>query len=248
MCFYLFVCLFVCLFIFFFSRKGMVNITMITSYFCHALFISLTLFWSCKTACPAGPQGPAGINGSCTGSCVNSIDLVNGNITLAAGSGMYINTTGQVFTFINTAGGAFALANITQDVYVDKSGSDITGSGVPNNPYFTISHAMSTILDASPSKRYGIKVGPGKYSNNISYKANVFIIGDTPLNTFISGNIDLNDSSWNSNGIDDRSGAQNIDLQSTGYITFDFTLQNSSSGKMYFWNCKISPGLVMIAY
>ena len=53
----------------------------------------------------------------------------------------------------------------TQIVYVRKSGSDITGNGTENNPYLTIAHALSTILDASVNKRYVILLGPGQYAD-----------------------------------------------------------------------------------
>jgi hypothetical protein len=139
-----------------------------------------------------------------------------------------------------------ALPNVTQEVYVDKSGSDSAGDGTVLNPFFTISHGVSIITDSSPSKKYIVKVGPGDYSDNFALPANVVIKGAEVTVTRITGNVNLNHSSWNDGGQDDRSGYE--DLIAVGAQTFDFTAQSSSAGKLYFTNVRFLSTPVMTAY
>lgn len=53
----------------------------------------------------------------------------------------------------------------TGTIYVSKTGNDHSGNGSEFNPYATITFAMSMILDASASKHYKLKIGPGSYVN-----------------------------------------------------------------------------------
>src|SRR5574337_2173045 len=72
-------------------------------------------------------------------------------------------------------------------VYVNKSGSDATGTGSYNNPWLTITFAMSQITFAGVGFPVGIFVGPGIYAEpNLPIKANVFIVGSGPTLTTIS--------------------------------------------------------------
>jgi hypothetical protein len=125
----------------------------------------------------------------------------------------------------------------TQVVYIRQGGSDTTGNGTPLYPYATISHAFSTITDASYTKRYEFDVGPGDWADNFSWKAWVFMKGSVVLATRLNGTIDINDPSWGIGGShsDVRAGAQDISFRGT--LSLDFSLQNSQYGKFYFWNC-----------
>lgn len=132
--------------------------------------------------------------------------------------------------------------NITvdQNVYVSKSGNDTTGTGAFGQPYLTIGKAITTITDASPTKRYAIYVGAGDYNENLVLKANMFVIGSSPLSTRITGStLNINDTTWNVASTDNRSGFQDISVNPV--CTFDFSVQaNNTDGKLYFWNIRTS--------
>jgi hypothetical protein len=175
---------------------------------------------------PQGPQGPQGYKGS------RGFTGFQGS----QGPQGLTGATGPGFPPI-------APSN-SQTVYVNKGGNDITGDGTINNPYATILKAMTTILDASPTKRYAIIVGPGNYGENLSLKANVMIIGEDRVVVRIgtSGSfININDPTWSVIG-DNRSGFDNVTLIAST-LTFDFTAQSSVQGKLYFYsiNCNNTP-------
>ncbi len=121
-------------------------------------------------------------------------------------------------------------------MYVNIGGSDSTGDGSIGNPYLTIPFALSTIIDASPTKRYAIIVGSGTFASNISLKANVEVRGANPIATTISGNVDINDASWTPAG-NHRSGFQDCAL--LGSISFDFNATSSNEGKINLYNVRI---------
>lgn len=127
-----------------------------------------------------------------------------------------------------------------RSLFVDKSGNDTTGTGSIGQPYLTIGKAIAVITDASPTKRYGIFVGPGDYAENLVLKANIFIKGSGPLDTRITGTtLNINDATWNVTSADNRSGFQDISVNPT--CTFDFSVQaNNTDGKLYFWNIRTS--------
>jgi hypothetical protein len=54
----------------------------------------------------------------------------------------------------------------TFTIYVDKSGSDSTGTGSISRPYLTATFAMSTITSSSSTNRYIINIGPGVFSES----------------------------------------------------------------------------------
>jgi pectin methylesterase-like acyl-CoA thioesterase len=85
----------------------------------------------------------------------------------------------------------------TQIVYVNKAGNDATADGSECNPFLTVTAAMASILDASPTKRYAISIGPGNYAEPLIHlKANVQLIGTSTLLTRLSIPFDINDPSW----------------------------------------------------
>lgn len=130
------------------------------------------------------------------------------------------------------------LPGTDQTVYVTKLGNDSTGNGSFGKPYLTIGHALTSITDSSPSKRYTIDVATGDYSENLVLKANIFIKGAGPIATRITGTtIDINDATWNNAANDSRSGFQDISVNGTG--TWDFTAQaGNTQGKLYFFNVR----------
>jgi hypothetical protein len=166
-----------------------------------------------------------------------------GHLLLGSAQLKFPNADGSTNNVMITDGsGSLSFAPLltaisTQQVYVSLQGSDSTGDGSANNPWATITHAQNNISPTTTT-RYTIWVDAGFYSENISLKANVFIAGAAPVETRLTGNIDINNSSWNVNA-DNRSGFANIELR--GNITFDFTAQtNNLQGKLYLFEVRIS--------
>lgn len=118
-------------------------------------------------------------------------------------------------------------------IYVNLTGSNVTGNGSVNAPFQTVAHAMSTIVSTGPTDLYTIIVGPGWYADGFSLKANVTVAG-TALQTYLTGNIDINDASW----LDPAGLIQNqsafINCILIGTLTFDYNAQQSSAGSINF--------------
>lgn len=72
-----------------------------------------------------------------------------------------------------------AIATFNNNRYVAVNGSDTTGNGSVANPYASISHALSTITDNSPSNTYAVILAGGVYteSSTISVGAGIHVIG-----------------------------------------------------------------------
>jgi hypothetical protein len=121
--------------------------------------------------------------------------------------------------------------SVQQVVYVSKSGNDTTCSvGRIDLPCLTINKASAIITDATSSKIYLIKVGPGSYvESSLALKASVFIQGSGSFfggTTYVSvsgGDITLDPSLATAGGrfglydlyINGSSGC-NFDLQAVG--------------------------------
>lgn len=116
-----------------------------------------------------------------------------------------------------------------QIVHVSKNGL-VTNSGKQHSPFSTITAAQDSIVDASPTKRYVVKVAAGNYSEAIALKANVFIVGEGSKESVrITGAISL-DSSF-SGSADNRSGFSNVTLLSAA--DFNWQTVTSAAGKLY---------------
>ncbi|SFS53696.1 exosporium leader peptide [Marininema halotolerans] len=138
----------------------------------------------------------------------------------------------------------------TQIVNVNKAGNDTTGDGSECNPFLTVSAAMASITDATPTKRYAIFIGPGNYTetDTIHLKANVQLIGASTLLTRLSISFDIDDPSWTETGFqnDNRSGFADLSLL-TAPLDFNFRTISSFSGKLFFVSVNVSPTMVFTA-
>lgn len=119
-----------------------------------------------------------------------------------------------------------------QILHVSKNGSD-SNTGKQHSPFLTITAAQNAITDASPTKRYAIKVAPGNYSEAIALKANVFIVGEGQKESVrITGSVTMGASFTGGGSIDNRSGFGNLTLLSAA--NFDWNSVQSAAGKLYF--------------
>jgi len=131
-------------------------------------------------------------------------------------------------------GGAGGLVEFDQEVYVAKNGNDGTADGSLSSPFLTVKAAMASITDASPTKRYMIKVQAGRYNEtgDFDLKANVFVAGtDHYTATVISATSFRLDPDFSGNA-DHRSGFANCTL--IGVSDYNWTTVTSSAGKLYF--------------
>jgi hypothetical protein len=120
----------------------------------------------------------------------------------------------------------------SETLHVAKNGLD-TNVGSELAPFLTITAALDSITDASPSKRYVIKVATGLYAEtSVVLKANVFILGEDPSATRISGACSL--ASDFSGSADNRSGLSRLTVVSA--CDFDWAAVTSAAGKLYFQN------------
>lgn len=142
-------------------------------------------------------------------------------------------TDGSIWT---ASGGGCSLPILSMIVFVNKAGNDSTGDGSACKPYLTIGVGMASILDASPSKRYQLAVGPGTYAESVTLKANVFISGAAPVMVRIN-DLNINDPSWTPN-TDNRSGLVHVQILNTG--TFNFVANQGQQGKLYLFQCRFS--------
>lgn len=135
---------------------------------------------------------------------------------------------------------------IAQQMHVSKNGSDVSGSGTLDKPFASIGAAMAAISDASPTKRYVIKVAPGAYTEGaLALKANVFIVGEHKDSVRVTASSVALDSSF-SGSADNRSGIARLIL--TGAATFNWTTVTSAAGKLYFNEVSFSSAVSMTGY
>ena len=120
-----------------------------------------------------------------------------------------------------------------QTVYVAKNGNDATGNGGEHAPYLTLQAALSSINDASATKRYIIKVKSGSYTETgvVSLKANVFVVGEHKDAVRIGATSFGLHSSF-SGSADNRSGFANAILMNA--CDFNWATVTSAAGKLYF--------------
>lgn len=151
------------------------------------------------------------------------------------------NPFGAIHNFANCAvlnfPDIFPVPVDTQQVYVSKGGSDLNGSGNITNPYATISFALSSILDASVAKQYVINVGPGTYSQNLSLRPNISLMGEGT--TSIDGNIDMNDPGW-AGALKNICLIRDIIFDGIGSITIDYNSAGATDSQVVFFNCVFS--------
>jgi hypothetical protein len=138
--------------------------------------------------------------------------------------------------------------SIAQTRVVTKAGNDATGDGSLSKPYLTIAAAMASITDASPTKRYIIKVEAGAYTEGaLTLKPNVFVVGDLKEGVRVTASSVAMDSTFSANsGSDHRSGMARIIL--TGACNFDWNAVTSAAGKLYFTEVSFASAVTMNGY
>lgn len=149
----------------------------------------------------------------------------------------FIGVTGP--TGNSGSGGGSILPSISQNVYVSQQGSDISGNGTIGSPFGSISHALSTITDASNTKYYTINVSNGTYNEgNIVMIPYVWLKGQEASNTIIQST-NINISSDFSSGNTQIVSIDNITINGFGVGLF---MSNMINTTVYLSNI-ISPSM-----
>lgn len=121
---------------------------------------------------------------------------------------------------------------IAQTIYVSKNGNDTTGTGGQHKPFLTLTKAFSMITDATPSKRYVVRVAAGNYTEtSVALPANVFVIGEQKEAVRITGAVSMGTWTQDNSGSDDRSGFSMVTLLSAA--NFNWSTAKSRAGKLY---------------
>jgi hypothetical protein len=139
-------------------------------------------------------------------------------------------------------GGSGPLPTTTQQVWVAPWGSDTAGNGTENNPFLTILHAQTSILDASPTKVYDIILYPGTYTEAVAIEAFVNTIGFDPSTITaafyparVTGAWTLG-ASFGGAQVGQESLVTNIDVD--GLLTLDYDAITATSGVVSLSNCQ----------
>ncbi len=116
-------------------------------------------------------------------------------------------------------------------IYVGKNGNDSTGDGSGGNPYLTIGAAITSATSGTT-----LFIWPGTYTENITFKAGVYIEGSIPYSVYITGNHTANFSGTVI--------CQNIILQNASSVGSGSTLtfSGSSSQNLQFLSSYINSG------
>jgi len=168
-------------------------------------------------------------------STLNGDSSVSGSVDFKVAAEAVLRESGDTATL--AAANAYTdskavIVSIAQIVHVAKDGIDVSADGSISKPFLTISAALSAITDASPSKRYAIKVAPGSYTEtSLEVKANVFIIGEQKETVRISGPVSMGAWAQDNAGSDDRAGVSMVTL--LGAANFDWSVARSRAGKLY---------------
>lgn len=138
-------------------------------------------------------------------------------------------------------------APIGQMKYVAKTGNDSTGDGSQEKPYLTISAAMAAITDATPTKRYVVRIAAGAYTEaSVSIKANVFLVGESKESVRITGAVSMNADFNQASSQDCRSGASMVTFVSAA--DFNWATVTSPAGKLYFNEVVFASTLAMYGH
>jgi hypothetical protein len=122
-----------------------------------------------------------------------------------------------------------------QVVWVSKSGNDSTGNGGQHKPFASLTAALASITDATPSKRYVVLMHAGSYAEAgaVALKANVFVVGAVRDAVRITASSFTMASDFNQAAANDcRSGFTNVVL--IGACDFNWQTVTSPAGKLYF--------------
>lgn len=145
---------------------------------------------------------------------------------------------GQIIGIDNSLGALNSIGSTQLYKYVDSfAGSDTSGNGSIKVPWQTITHALSSITDASSSKVYNLNCTGIFNEASLNLKGYININGNNSILNLL-GNIGI-DSSWAANQISFVSNFSQVNFAISGAgVSVDFTSLGSSA--LYFSNINVS--------
>jgi hypothetical protein len=137
---------------------------------------------------------------------------------------------------------------ISTTLFVDVNGNDTTGDGTLHKPYATLYKAMSMITDATPTKRYAIKLGIGFFTEAqaIIHKPNVWIFGENAYSTRLTLSSTYGIDSAFAGAADNRFGWESIFV--SGNLTWNMNAVGATNARMYARNCQFNSAVSFTAY
>lgn len=154
-------------------------------------------------------------------------------------------------------------------LYVNQTYSGFPQDGGENTPFVSLTQALTTISDASPTHRYRILVEPGTYTEpRLHIIADVFLVGSSQNSMDISldSDFDLSDPSWSVETNDTHiSGLYGLHLVAThdniinftagksDFYIYDLTVENNinifstfDATRTFFANCLLNNGFNVV--
>jgi hypothetical protein len=107
---------------------------------------------------------------------VTSLNSLSGALNLVAGSDISVTPAGSSITIANTR----IAFRASYDIYVAPNGNDTTGNGSQQNPYLTITRALTLRATISNTIEVAIHLASGTYnpvSLGITVPQNTFLVG-----------------------------------------------------------------------
>ncbi len=131
-------------------------------------------------------------------------------------------------------GGSGPAPAVSHLVYVELGGNDVTGDGSSGKPFASINKACALIrsfANASSTNRYGVFVGPGRFTEALVLSEWTYIVGFSTEGTRVTFTSITLGAEWTVN-VDHRSGFQNMTV--SGGTTINFNAVSSNQGKVRF--------------
>ena len=170
--------------------------------------------------------------------------------TLQAGDTAFVAPSLYVCTsatFPATWAAVGPVAAYDQMLYVADGADAALANGSPIYPFASISAALASITDATPTKRYTILITAGEYveAGTVNLKPNVFLCG------VLTDAVRITATSWGldptfTGGGDNRTGISNCIVN--GAVSLNFTTVTSTAGKFYARSALFNGAVTLTGY
>lgn len=145
---------------------------------------------------------------------INNIPPSTGRMLTENGNTVNI---ADLLSFIGAGAGYVKPTNY---LYVGKNGNDTTGDGSANLPFLTVQKAIDTATSGT-----AIFIFPGTYTENLNFKAGVYLTAPNVFSVYITGNHTVN---FNGTIV-----CNNIVFNSTSGITLKFSGTTAQNFQLY---------------
>lgn len=156
-------------------------------------------------------------------------------------------TLGQVLAWGGSEWAPSSLSAYDQMLYVADGADATLANGSPVYPFASISAALASISDASPTKRYTVLITAGEYTETgtVNLKPNVFLCGVVPDAVRITATTWALDATF-TGAADNRTGIHNCIVN--GAVSLNWTTVTSAAGKFYARNTMFNGAVTLTGY